>query len=427
MIRTFPILAAALVAIAVSAADEPKRLTLDQAKTTALKNHPRVCAAQAAARAAGFVPTQLRAAYYPSVSASLTGVGSQTGTAVAAGNVTTSSLYNRAASGVWGTQLITDFGRTSKLVASANQKAGAQQETVNLTRAQILLQVEQTYYRTLLAQSVLKVAEQTLAARRLTLKQVSALAQSSLKSTLDVSFADVNVSQAELDLFKAENDIHSARAELAAALGQDREEPYELVDEPMPGPLESSADALISQAVRDRPELAAQRLQRDAAKSFAASEHRLWLPSIGIIAAAGAIPTHDSRLNPTYSAAALNVSIPVLNGGLFSARRAEADEKVEVANQQIKDLEIQIARDVNVAWLNATNAYRRMDVTQRLQDQAARALHLAKARYDLGLGSIVELTQAQLNQTSAEITAASAKYEYQIEHSKLDFASGALK
>jgi outer membrane protein len=68
-----------------------------------------------------------------------------------------------------------------------------------------------------------------------------------------------------------------------------------------------------------------------------------------------------------------------------------------------------------------------MDVTARLLDQATRALHLAQARYDLGLGSIVELTQAQLSQTSAEITSASAKYEYQIERSKLDYASGAMR
>ncbi len=408
-------------------ADEPKRLTLEEAKTAALRNHPRVRVAQANARAAGYVPAEIRSAFYPAVAANLTGAGAQSGTAVAAGNVTTSSLYSRAASGVWGSQLITDFGRTSKLAESAHLKAGAQQENVALTRAQIQLQVEQTYFRALLSQSVLRVAQQTLAARRLTLKQVSALAQSSLKSTLDVSFADVNVSQAELELFRAENDIRSAFAELAAAMGSERDEPYTLVDEPVPGPLEDSSDRLVAKALRERPELAAQRLQFDAARSFAASENRLWLPSIGIIAAAGALPTRDDRLRSSYSAVGLNVNIPIFNGGLFSARKAEAGEKTEAASQQLKDLEIQVSRDVKVAWLNATNAYRRMDVTARLLDQATRAVRLAQARYDLGLGSIVELTQAQLNQTSAEIASASAKYEYQLERSKLAYASGAMK
>jgi outer membrane protein len=416
-----------ILLITAAFADEPKRLTLDDAKAAAIRNHPRVRAAQATARAAGFVPTQIRSAYYPSLAANLTGAGAQSGTAVAAGNVTTSSLYSRAASGVIGTQLITDFGRTGKLAESANYKAGAQQENVTLTRAQIQLQVEQAYYRALLAESVLRVAQQMLAARRLTLKQVSALAQSNLKSTLDVSFADVNVSQAELDLFKAENDIKSAFAELSAAMGSDKDEPYALVDEPMPGPLDATADSLVAKAMHDRPELASQRLQWDAARSFAASEKKLWLPSIGIIGAAGALPTRDDRLHSSYSAVGLNVNIPIFNGGLFSARKAEAEEKAEAANQQVKDLEIQVARDVKVAWLNATNAYRRIDVTTRLLEQSTRALHLAQARYDLGLGSIVELTQAQLSQTSAEITSATAKYEYQIERSKLDYASGALK
>ena len=417
----------ALILVLPALAQEPRRLTLDEAKAAAIRNHPRVRAAQATARAAGFVPAQIRSAYYPSLAANLTGAGAQSGTAVAAGNVTTSSLYSRAASGVWANQLITDFGRTGKLAESAHFRAGAQQENVTLTRAQIQLQVEQMYYRALLSQSVLRVVQQTLAARRLTLKQVTALAQSNLKSTLDVSFADVNVSQAELDLFRAENDIRSAFAELAAAMGNDRDEQYALVDEPMPGPLEASADTLVARALRDRPELASQRLQFDAARSFAASERRLWLPSVGIIGAAGALPTRDDRLRGSYSAVGLNVSIPIFNGGLFSARRGEAEEKAEAANQQVKDLEIQVARDVKVAWLNATNAYRRMDVTARLLDQATRALHLAQARYDLGLGTIVELTQAQLSETSAEITSASAKYEYQIERSKLDYASGAFR
>jgi outer membrane protein len=404
-----------------------RTLTLADAETMAIRNHPRVRAAEAAAKAAGYVTTQVRASYFPSLTANLTGADVQKGTAVAAGNVTTSSLFSRAASGIWANQLVTDFGRTAKLVESAQQRAGAQQENVVAARAQILLGVRQGYYRALLAQSVLRVAQDTVAARKLTLRQVSALAESNLKSSLDVSFAAVNLSEAELALFRAENDIRSAFADLAAALGTEKDEEYALVDESMPPPLEPAADALIAQAMRQRPELAGLRLHLDAARSLAESEKRLWLPTIGIIGTAGALPGHDDKLHSSYSGIGLNVSIPVMNGGLFKARRAEAEQKAEAVNQQTRELQIKIARDVKVAWLNSENAFRRLDVTARLLEQATRALKLAQARYDLGLSTIVELTQAQLNQTSAEIVSASARYEYQMQRSLLDYESGALR
>jgi outer membrane protein len=146
-----------------------------------------------------------------------------------------------------------------------------------------------------------------------------------------------------------------------------------------------------------------------------------------VIGAAGVVPIHQDKINTSYSAVGVNVSIPILNGGLFSSRKAEADLRAQAAAQDTRDLEIRIERDVKLAWLNATNAFRRLDVTSRLLDQANRSLRLAQSRYDLGLGSIVELNQAQLNKTSAEIGSAGARYEYQIQRAILDFQAAAVR
>jgi outer membrane protein len=132
-------------------------------------------------------------------------------------------------------------------------------------------------------------------------------------------------------------------------------------------------------------------------------------------------------LRGSYSAAGVNVSIPILNGGLFSARQSEAELRARAAGSDVKDLSVLITRDVRVAWLDANNAYRRLDVTARMVREADQALRLAQVRYQAGLGSIVELNQAQLSQTSARITAAGAKYEYMARRAALDFAIGALR
>jgi outer membrane protein len=354
-------------------------------------------------------------------------VGTEHGSVLSAGAVTTSSIYSRASSGVVANQLLTDFGRTSSLEQSAKLRNQSQNQNVNSTRAQVLIDVQQAYYQALAAESVRKVAQGTLDLRQLTLRQVNALALSALRSTVDVSFAQVNESEAELDLFRAENDAQASHARLSAAMGYDRDRPFSLTDESLPPPLEPDVDALIVQALRARPDLAALQLSRDALNRYAEAEKSLRNPTISAAAVAGVAPLRDERLPETYSAAGVNVSIPVLNGGLFRARRQEAESHAAAASKDVQELSLQIARDVRVAWLNANDAFRRLDVTARLVAQANENLRLAQARYDNALGSIVELNQAQLNQTSAEITAASAKYEYLSRRAELNYAMGALR
>jgi outer membrane protein len=408
-------------------AQTPAAVSLVQAQQIALQNHPRIASASLTAQASASVIREARSAYYPTVAGNLTGVGSEHNSVLSAGNVTTSSIYNRAASGLVANQLLTDFGRTASLVQSVTLRNAEQNQNVTNARAQVLVEVQQGYYQALASESVLKVAQATLALRQLTLRQVTALAQSFLRSTVDVSFAQVNVSQAELDLSRAENDAKASHARLSAAIGYDRDRPFTLADEPLPPPLDPDVDGLVAQAMRERPDLAAAQFNRDALDRYAEAEKRLRNPTINALAVAGVAPVRDDRLPETYSAAGVNVNIPILNGGLFKARREEAEERAAAAGKDVQDMSVRIARDVRVAWLDANDDFQRLDVTARLVAQAKEALRLAQARYDNALGSIVELNQAQLNETSAEIAAASAKYEYLASRAALNYATGTLR
>jgi len=419
--------ALAAVLLCRSAWAQTPAISLQQAQEIAVKNHPQIASAALAAQASGFAVQETRAAYYPTLSANATGIGSQHNSVLSAGAVTTSSIYSRASTGVVASQLLTDFGRTASLEQSAKLRNGSQNQRVIATRAQILAEVREDYYQTLAAESILKVAQATLNLRRLTLRQVSALAQSSLRSTLDVSFAQVNLSQAELDLYRADNDVQANHARLSAAMGYDHDQPFSLLDEGMPAALSPDVDSLIAEAGRERPDLAAIRLDRDALARYADAEKRLRNPTIIAAAAAGVAPVRDEKLPESYSGAGINLNIPVLNGGLFKARREEAESRAAAASKDVDALAVRVARDVRVAWLDANDAFRRIDVTARMVSEANEALRLAQARYDNGLGSIVELNQAQVNQTSAEIASASAKYEYLMRRAALDYAIGALR
>jgi outer membrane protein len=406
----------------------PAMLTLADAQKIALQNEPRLASASLTAQAAGQVVKEARSAYFPTVSGNLTSVGAEEGTAVAAGALTTSSLSSRIASGLIVSQLITDFGRTKNLAGSARLRAQAQDQNVITTRAQILLNVQQAYYAALAAEAVEGVAQAALDNRRLVLRQIDALAASSLKSTLDVRFAQVAVSEAELDLYQAQNELSSTQARLSAALGYERAQTFTLAEEPLPAPLEPDADPLITEALRQRPELASLSLNRDAARRFAEAEKDLRNPTLSAVGSAGVVPAHDVGYHgDNYAAAGVNLNIPIFNGGLFSARKSEADLRTQAADKDVQELTLQISKDVRVAWLDANNAFRRLDVAARLVDEANEALRLAQTRYDAGLGSIVELTQAQYTQTSAQIGAASANYDYLSRRSALDYTTGRLR
>ena len=404
------------------------KLTLADAQKIAVQNEPRLASAGFLARAAGQVVKETRSAYLPTLAGNLTGVGAEEGTAVAAGALTTSSLSSRFATGVVISQLVTDFGRTSNLAGSAKLRAQAQDQNVITTRAQILLNVQLEYFAALGAQAVEGVAQAALDNRRLVLRQIDALAASSLKSTLDVRFAQVAVSEAELTLYQAQSDFSAAQARLSAALGYERTQAFTLAEESLPGPPAPDADPLITEALSQRPELASLSLNRDAAHRFAEAEKDLRNPTISAMGTAGAVPAHDLGYHgDNYAAAGVNLNIPIFNGGLFSARRSEAELRAQAADKDVQELTLQISKDVRVAWLDANNAFRRLDVAARLVDEANEAFRLAQTRYDAGLGSIVELTQAQYTQTSAQIGAATAKYDYLSRRSALDYTTGTLR
>jgi len=408
-------------------AQQPMHLTLAEAQALAIQNNPQFSAAKFTAAAAAQVPAEFRAAEQPNLFGSVTGVGADNGSRLAAGGLNNPVVYNRLGTGLSVSQMITDFGRTSNLVAMAKLRAQAQDQVTETTRANILLAVSRGYFEVLRAHAVLHVAEQTVKDRQLVVDQVTALAQSKLKSTYDVSLANVNLAEARLLVVQAQNDLKAAEADLATAMGLPNESAFQLSEESMPPPLSPTVSDLLRTALNNRPELRDLRLEESAAERFVKAEHALYYPAFGIVGTAGFAPAAYQTVPGRYGAVGVNVTIPVFNGGLFKARQTEADMKAKAAAQNITDLENRVARDVRIAWLNATAAYDRIALTKQLLDQAQLGLDLAQTRFDLGLGSIVELSLAQLNLTSAQIANTNATYDYQAQRVILDFQTGVLR
>jgi outer membrane protein len=305
-------------------------LSLPDAERMAVQNHPRIQSSKSLATAASAQVREARAAYYPTATASLTGVESETNSRIAAGGLNNPIVYDRYSNGLYVGQMITDFGRTHELVKSSNLHAQAQQENVVTTRAQVLLEVDQAYFSVLKSQAVLKVAQETVKDRALVSDQVGALEKNKLKSGLDLSFANVDLSQSQLLLIQAQNDLDAAYAGLSDALGLSDQRAFTLV-EPAAGADAPSADLpdLIQQALHNRPELIGLQLDVNAAQSYAAAERELSLPTISAAGVAGLTPYRQEELSSRYAAAGFNVNIPIFNGRLYSALHAEATARAQ--------------------------------------------------------------------------------------------------
>jgi len=412
-------------------------LTRQQAEQLALKNNPRISVAALLALAQKQVVRETRSALLPALNGNLTGVDAEEASRVSTGSLEASRLLYHVGAGVDLNQLITDFGRTRNLVASSSFQAKASEQQSQATREDIVLAADLAFYNALEAQATLQVAKSTVKARQAVGDQVNALTASKLKSTLDQSFAQVNLSQAELLVLDSQNQFDAAMANLIEVLGTEvlgasvpgtaSNQQYQLVDDPSPPPpVAPSADAVIALALRQRPDLLALKLTHDADVRFSRAQHEQLLPTISGLGTVGITPVGSSTyFTPDwYGAAGVNIGIPIFEGFKFHAQAAEADLRAKASDEQSRVLINRIVRDVRTAWLRANTAQQKMSVTAELLQQANTALDLADTRYRLGLSSIVELSQAQLQQTQAQIAEANARFDYEADLAALRFQSG---
>jgi len=403
------------------------RLSVKDAEALALKNNPAISVARLNALASGQVTREVRSNLWPQAYGNLTAVDSRENSRITAGFLNNPSVYTRAAGGVTVSQLITDFGHTTNLVAGARLQARADEQSAAATKQDVLLAVDQAFYNSLQTHAVLQVAEQTVASRQLLSDQVSALTKSKLRSDLDLSFANVNLAQAKLLYLDALNNDKASMAALSAILGYPALETFELVNDAEPlAPPPVEVDPLIAEAFAKRPEILALEFQSESDEKVHRADHDQMYPAISALGAFGDSPVRDDVIYGPYAAVGVNVQIPIFNGFLFSAKSRESDLRTQATRQRLMDLRNRISRDVRTSWLAASTAFDRVNVSEQLLAQANQALDLAQTRYKLGLSSIVELSQAQLQQTQAEIGNAQAGYEYRLALSVLRYQTSGL-
>jgi outer membrane protein len=421
---------------------QPKKLSLKEAESIALRNAPVVGSAYFNAQAAKDVVKEVRSQFFPQVEGVIEAVGTynairnefagtnHTAPQIrigASGALNNSLILSRESQGFNISQLVFDFGRTANLAAAAQFDALSQAQKAQLVRAQVVYRVDRAYLNVLKAKALLSVAQQTVADRQVILDEITALAQNKLKSDLDLTMAEANLEQAQQLVLQTGNTVGVAFAELSAALGYKTEYRFELSEQQLPPFPKQSADELTALALRVRPDVIAMREQVLSAQRRTVAARDARLPMVEALGSLGRTPVGDPGVQGNYAAAGVVMQIPVFTGGLLSARQDEALLQANAAQKSLEDTEIEVVSAVHSAWLDANTARKNITVAESLAASSDEALVLADAQYRSGVTSIIELSQAQLTNVQAEIAAAAAKYDYEILRVALDFQVGTLQ
>jgi len=405
-------------------ADAP-RLGLHDAIATALEHHPRLTQARQRMLEAQAQTDQATSVLFPQVRGVLnsTSGSARSNTSFTSGAIIENPNSNQVTVGAIVDQLIYDFGRTSHRIRARTLTAESREHDLRAYRGLTILKTEEAYYAALNQGQLVAIAEQTVRERSLILRLVNLLSQRGKRSKIDASLAAVEVKNAQFLELQTRADLKVALERLQNAMGLDGRGAYTLeepvrFDETLP-----SLDHLQEEARRQRPELEAVRMRFEGSQAATISAQRQTLPTLNAIASTGQSAISDKNGKWWYGAFGV-VSIPLFTGGRIESEIREAQAIQRTTEARLRELIQEVELQVSSAYHTHDALRQKVDVAQDQVATARMALDLARERLRLGLGSIVELTQAEVAITQAETTLTVSRNGVLTALAALDYAIG---
>jgi TolC family type I secretion outer membrane protein len=402
---------------------------LPEATALALRQQPTIRAAQGSLTAAQARIPQARSSYYPRLDL-------QTG--VQTGEFESSTTGRRTSSdgtfiNIQGRQLIYDFGKTAALVNEA--RAGSRVAAGELERVRDLVvqNVRQTYFGVLQARRLVAVADAALARSELNLRSARGFFDVGTKPKSDVTRAEVEVANARVGVIRARNLVRFSETSFANALGLDATVPIEIDDTLTYEPVAIDPAQVAVEALGNRPELRQAQARLDASRAQLAGARARYLPDLFVTGNAGytgddaLIATDGVGTGVAFSeqwSITGQLTWNLFEGFFTQARVKETQALIETARANYESIELQVRLEVEQAYIAVVEAGERIGATEKAIESAQENLRLAQGRYDAGVGTILELTEAQLSLSNAEADYVRALTDYRIGLAVLDRVAG---
>jgi outer membrane protein len=405
-----------------------KLLTIEDAVRIGLDNHPRIKSANERVGSQEAVLGQQMAAYYPTINFNNRYQSSQSSTSGGAEHA--NDTFSSQASF---NMTLYNFGKREGNVQAARETLDATKQDYATTTQDIVLAIKQAYYLYLGAQELVRVRQETVRSRDLLVRQARGFYEVGTRARIDVARAEANLFSAQADLIAAENAVKIAWVTLRNAMGSPRLPEQPVAPDSPEVELSMNLAGARNVAFDARTELKSFEAQRRASDQLIATARRGHLPDLLFDASYGRRHVSDQQLNgrnlntfplqPTWSVG-LNFNIPIFDGFRTTHRVEETLHNYYNIRAQEEDRRQLIALEVEQSYLRVVELQERIKATDSAARAAKENLDLAQGRYQVGVGSIIEVTDAETLYTDAQTTYIRTIYEYKIADAQLARAMG---
>lgn len=406
-----------------------KPLTLEQCTTLALKYHPSLRANQAAIEASKAKVELALAAYYPQINFTTSytnGTSNFSGSGPLRTGIRSWTFYDTYSLGPALSQNIYDFGRTKNTVAISRENVKVNEEDLAITKQTVILNVKQAYFDVLQKLRLIKVAEETVKQNREKLNQALGFFQAGTRAKIEVTKAEVDLANAELNLIRAKNNFQVARVGLNNAMGLSQELTFAIEDSLDFQPYEITVEEIFRKSFEQRPEIlqikARQRGQEASIKLAQASYYPTISGNASYLYRGGELS--DLYWDFTIGA---TLSIPLFSGFSSPNQVVEARANLKNLKAQEENLKLNIRLEAEQAYLSLKEAEERIRVTEKAVIQAQENYELARGRYQVGVGSPLEITDAEVLLANARANHIQALYDYKVAAARIEKAMGMLR
>src|SRR5437899_2613854 len=401
-----------------------RTLTLDECIAIALEAQPRIQATLSDYAAARYRVNQALSPLLPQLSGLVSTTQSQ-GISATTLAPTSRQLPDTFLAQVSLSQLLFDFGKKLAATEAARKLAEVAVEDVELQRQLISLAVKEAYTNILFAGRLIRVQEQAVQRAELNLRSAKGFFEVGTRPKSDVARAEVDVANARVDLIRARNALRTARVALNTAMAIDVDTPTAVQDNLVFEPVNLDRGRLRTEAIKQRPEHRQVKLRVSAAEATERQTFRNFFPDISGTGSYGGsqLGGNQPQLNENWTLG-LTLSWSLFDGGNRLAKYQEAKASLEAAKQRVRSTELDIIQNVEQAEIAVEETQERIQAAQALVASAQENFRLAQGRFDAGVGTILELTDAQLALTQAQNTETQALADFRIALYRLDRAVG---
>ncbi len=417
-------------------APAPRVLGLDEALRLALDHQPNLAAARAETEAASARVDQARAGLLPQLGASAGYERTTANYTSRPGSLPRTSTTGRSPNPTFDTfdywsadvsasQLIYDFGQTTGRRDAARAGFAAQQASELSTTRDVTLAVRSAYFAARAARDLVQVARETLANQQAHLEQITAFVEVGTRPEIDAVQARTDRANARVALIKAENDYATAKAQLDNAMGVTPETDYQVADDDMP-PIageDGEPRELVSEALAARPDVAAAEGQVKVQELSLGAVKGGYGPSLAASTTFSDAGTQIDDTSWNWNAG-LAISWPLFEGGRTRGEVREASANVAAANAAAESVRQQVRLEVEQARLAVRAAASAIAAAAEVVVNAREQLRLAEARYETGVGNVIELGDAQVALTSARAQEVQSRYRLATARAQLRNALG---